>query len=189
MTEDDERIVRLIDEVRSQRVNIAESEELIWRYRPHPVPQYEVSDFQDQFPEFNFTNNRSSNNENVWPSLEDSVVELANTRVAVCMPTSYLLEALACEVPVIIPAFSNMHGLTSSRVLMDSLAHLKNLNELPGVYIATSAGDFKRQLSKIIASDSRIKLTDELDYLVKFSRTSFAENLISAISMATNAKK
>ena len=83
MPEDDEKIVRLIDEVRSQRVKIAESEELIWRYRPHPVPQYEVSDFQDQFPEFDFTNNRSSNNEIVWPSLEDSVVELANTRVAV----------------------------------------------------------------------------------------------------------
>jgi hypothetical protein len=105
------------------------------------------------------------------------------------MPTSYLLEALACEVPVIIPAFSNMHGLTSSRVLMESLAHLKNLNELPGVYVATSAEDFKRQLSKMIASDSRIKLTDELDYFIEFSRTSFAENLISAISMATNAKK
>lgn len=189
MPEDDEKIVRLIDEVRSQRVNVAESDELTWRYRPHPVPQYEVSDFQDQFPGFDFTNNRSNKNEMAWPSLQDSVVELANTRVAVCMPTSYLLEALACEVPVIIPAFSNMHGLTSSRVLMQSLAHLKNLNELPGVYVATSAGDFKRQLSNLIATDSRIKITKELDYFVKFSQSSFAENLTSAISMASNTKE
>ena len=188
MPEDDEKIVTLIDEVRVERKHVAEFDEFTWRYRPHPVPQYAVSDFQDLFPSFDFTNNRSSSAEIAWPSLQDSVVELANTRVAVCMPTSYLLEALACGVPVIIPAFSNMNGLTSSRVLMESLAHLKSINDLPGVSVATSAEDFKRQLSKLIDSDSHIKISDKLDYFVEFSKTSFANNLIAAISTVLNER-
>jgi hypothetical protein len=189
MPEDDEKIVALIDEVRVQRKNVVEFDEFTWRYRPHPVPQYVVSNFHELFPGFDFTNNRSSSAEIAWPSLQDSATELANTRVAVCMPTSYLLEALACEVPVIIPAFSNMNGLTSSRMLMESLAHLKNINEIPGVFVATSEEDFKRQLSKLIDSDTRIQLSEKLDYFVKFSKTSFANNLISAISTVINEKE
>jgi hypothetical protein len=189
MPEDDEKIVTLIDEVRAQRKNVFEFDQFTWRYRPHPVPQYVVSDFQDLFPSFDFTDNRSNSAEIAWPSLQDSVTELANTRVAVCMPTSYLLEALACEVPVIIPAFLNMNGLTSSRVLMESLAHLKNVHELPGVFVATSEEDFKRQLNKLIESDLRIKLSEKLDYFVEFSKNSFADNLISAISTVINGKE
>jgi hypothetical protein len=82
-----------------------------------------------------------------------------------------------------------MNGLTSSRMLMESLAHLKNINEIPGVFVATSEEDFKRQLSKLIDSDTRIQLSEKLDYFVKFSKTSFANNLISAISTVINEKE
>lgn len=181
MPEDDARILMLMDQVRIEISIRGSNQSLTWRYRPHPAPQHKVNVYAQTFPNFEFTNRTSINSEIQWPSLYDSAVELANTRVAICMPTSYLLEALACEVPVIIPVFSNMIGLTSSKTLMSSLAHLKDLNNLPGVYIARSRSEFKEQLIQLIVTDLRVKPARELDFFINWTHKSFLENLMDAI--------
>jgi hypothetical protein len=181
MPEGDENILRLMDQVRADSYTRTSSQLLSWRYRPHPVPQHRVSGFADSFPNIEFTNRSNQIGENRWPDLNNSVVELANTRVAICMPTSYLLEALACEVPVIIPVFNEMVGLTSSKSLMNSLAHLKDIENLPGVFIANSASEFIDQLSNLLDQDLRIAPTEHLDYFVNWSRGSFLENLTAMI--------
>lgn len=185
MPEDDENILSLMDQVRLDTFSRISSQHLSWRYRPHPVPQHSVSSFVNSFPNIEFTNQPNQIGENRWPDLTDSVVELANTRVAICMPTSYILEALVCEVPVIIPAFKEMVGLTSSKSLMDSLAHLKNIEKLPGVFIANSPSEFTEQLSKLLEKDLRITPTKHLDYFVNWSQGSFLENLTSMIKDVT----
>ena len=186
MPEDDEKILKLIDQVKVGTLTHGANQNLAWRYRPHPAPQHTISNFADSFPSFEFTNHFNLTGEIQWPSLDASAVELANTRVAICMPTSYLLEALACEVPVIIPVFTNMVGLTTSKALMSSLAHLKDLNKLPGVFIATTASEFKNQLTQLILKDSRIKPTKELDFFINWTQKSFLSNLADAIFNITN---
>jgi hypothetical protein len=181
MPEDDENILKLMDQVRADTYSQTSSQHLSWRYRPHPVPQHRVSSFVDSFPNIEFTNRSNQIGENRWPDLSDSVVELANTRVAICMPTSYLLEALVCEVPVIIPVFNEMVGLTSSKALMNSLAHLKDIENLPGVFIANSPSEFIDQLSNLLEQDLRIAPTEYLDYFVNWSQGSFLENLTAMI--------
>ena len=181
MPEDDENILRLMDQVRADSYMQTSSQILCWRYRPHPVPQHKVSSFVDSFPKIEFTNRSDHVGENRWPDLTDSVVELANTRVAICMPTSYLLEALICEVPVIIPVFNEMVGLTSSKTLMNSLAHLKDIENLPGVFIVNSPSEFIDQLSNLLEQDLRIAPTQHLDYFVNWSQKSFLENLTDLI--------
>jgi hypothetical protein len=177
MPKDDENILRLMDQVRADTYWRTSSQHLSWRYRPHPAPQHSVSSFVESFPNIEFTNQPNHFGENRWPDLTDSVEELANTRVAICMPTSYLLEALVCEVPVIIPVFKEMIGLTSSKSLMDSLAHLKDVEKLPGVFIANSPSELIDQLSKLLEEDFRITPTEHLDYFVNWSQGSFLENL------------
>jgi hypothetical protein len=181
MPEEDEKILRLMDQVRVDSYMRTPSQILSWRYRPHPVPQHSVSSFVDSFPKIEFTNRSNQVGEKRWPDLADSVVELANTRVAICMPTSYLLEALICEVPVIIPVFNEMVGLTSSKTLMNSLAHLKDIENLPGVFIVNSPSEFKDQLSNLLEQDLRIAPTQHLDYFVNWSQKSFLENLTDLI--------
>lgn len=185
MPEDDENILRLMDQVRADSCKRTSPQFLSWRYRPHPVPQHRVSNFVDSFPNIEFTNRSNQIGENRWPDLTDSVVELANTRVAICMPTSYLLEALVCEVPVIIPVFNEMVGLTSSKVLMKSLAHLKDIENLPGVFIANSPSEFIDQLSNLLEQDLRVAPTEHLDYFVNWSQKSFLENLTAMIDDVT----
>jgi hypothetical protein len=185
MPEDDENILRLMDQVRADSYARNSSQILNWKYRPHPVPQHKVISFVDSFPKIEFTNHSNQAGENRWPDLADSVVELANTRVAICMPTSYILEALVCEVPVIIPVFDEMVGLTSSKALMNSLAHLKDIGKLPGVYIANSPSEFKDQLSNLIEQDLRIAPTKYLDHFVNWSQGTFLENLIAMIDEIT----
>jgi hypothetical protein len=186
MPEDDEKILGLIDQVRAETSTQVDNQNLAWRYRPHPAPQHTIGNFADSFPGFEFTNHTNKTGEIRWPSLDASAIELANTRVAICMPTSYLLEALACEVPVIIPVFTNMVGLTTSKTLMSSLAHLKDLNKLPGVFIATSASEFNDQLTRLIVKDSRIKPTKELDFFINWTQSSFLNNLSDAIFKIAN---
>lgn len=188
MPEDDEKILRLIDQVKTGTSTQRADQNLVWRYRPHPAPQHTISNFADSFPSFEFTNLVNVSGEILWPSLDASAVELANTRVAICMPTSYLLEAIACEVPVLIPVFTNMVGLTTSKALMSSLAHLKDLNTLPGVFIATSASEFKDQLTQLIVKDSRIEPTKEFDFFINWTPSSFLRNLTDAIFKITNEK-
>ena len=185
MPEDDEYILKLMDQVRADSDTRTSSQILSWRYRPHPVPQHRVSSFIDSFPKIEFTNRTSQVGENQWPDLVDSVVELANTRVAICMPTSYLLEALVCEVPVIIPVFDEMVGLTSSKTLMNSLAHLKDIENLPGVFIANSPSEFIDQLTNLMEQEVRIPPTEHLDYFINWSQGSFLENLIAMIEDIT----
>jgi len=189
MPEDDENILRIIDAVRVEKADEGNPEELYWRYRRHPAPQHTISNFESLFPNVEFTNRIKDARKIEWPSLQDSVTELTNTRVAICMPTSYLLEALVCEVPVIIPVFTNMYGLTSARALMESLAHLKNVDKLPGVHIATSPSEFKDHLAKLIAEDCRVKTTAELDYFIKWSGNSFSENLTATIFEITGPQQ
>lgn len=186
MPKDDETILRLMDQVRADTNSQTSSRQLSWRYRPHPVPQHSVPTFVESFPNFEFTNRSNQIGENRWPELTDSVVELSNTRVAICMPTSYILEALVCEVPVIIPVFKEMVGLTSSKSLMDSLAHLRGIEKLPGVFVANSPSEFKDQLSKLLEEDLRITPSENLDYFVNWSQGSFLENLTSMIEGVTN---
>jgi hypothetical protein len=181
MPEDDETVLSLIDQVREESSVQEVANQLCWRYRPHPVPQHTTDNFATSFPNIEFTNQRNETDEIRWPSMSDAVVELANTRVAICMPTSYLLEALVCEVPVIIPVFESMVGLTSSKALMSSLAHLKDVKKLPGVFIATSPSEFKDQLSELISKDFRIKPTKELDFFVNWTQGTFLKNLTNAI--------
>jgi hypothetical protein len=185
MPEDDETILRLMDQVRADNYSQASSRQLSWRYRPHPVPQHSAPNFFDSFPNFEFTNRPNQIGGNRWPDLTDSVVELSNTRVAICMPTSYILEALVCEVPVIIPVFKEMVGLTSSKSLMDSLAHLRGIEKLPGVFIANSPSEFTDQLSKLLEEDLRITPSEYLDYFVNWRQESFLENLTSMIEDVT----
>jgi hypothetical protein len=183
MPEDDENVLRLIDQVREDVSVQGSTKDLGWRYRPHPVPQHAIRSFAESFPKIEFT---SFTGENQWPNLGDSVVELANTRVAICMPTSYLLEALVCEVPVIIPIFTDMVGLTTSTTLMGSLEHLKDVSELPGVSLARSPSEFRDLLTQFIVSDVRIKPTAELDFFVNWTQSSFLENLTKAIFKVLN---
>jgi hypothetical protein len=82
---------------------------------------------------------------------------------------------------VIIPVFESMVGLTSSKALMSSLAHLKDVKKLPGVFIATSPSEFKDQLSELISKDFRIKPTKELDFFVNWTQGTFLKNLTNAI--------
>jgi hypothetical protein len=188
MPEDDVNILTLMDQVRVDTFSRISSQHLSWRYRPHPVPQHSVSSLVNSYPNIEFTNQPIQIGKRRWPDLTDSVVELANTRVAICMPTSYLLEALVCEVPVIIPVFKEMVGLTSSKSLMDSLAHLKDIEKLPGVFIANSPSEFIDQLSKLLEEDLRITPTKHLDYFVNWSQGSFLENLTSMIEDLTRMK-
>jgi len=181
MPEDDETLLTLIDQVREEALVPKVANQLGWRYRPHPVPQHTIDILATSFPNIEFTNQRNETSEIRWPSMNDAVVELGNTRVAICMPTSYLLEALICEVPVIIPVFESMVGLTSSKALMSSLAHLKDVEKLPGVFIATSPSEFKDQLSELISKDFRIKPTEELDFFVNWTQGTFLKNLTDAI--------
>jgi hypothetical protein len=112
MPEDDKKILTLINRVREETPRQGTSQDLAWRYRPHPAPQHAVSDFADSFPDFEFTNHISLTDKIRWPSLDTSAVELAITNrrfnsnfawaaikdlITICQVTTQLITHCLCR--------------------------------------------------------------------------------------------
>lgn len=181
---EDERVLRTILKVKNE-LDIATRSALIWKYRPHPYPQKSSSDLSGILNEFtdlyidSINGNKSVSDS--WPKLSDSVEELACTRIAVCMPTSYLLEVRINGVEVIIPSFEDNSEVTSCKTLLSSLEHLQGIKGLTGVTMAGSEMELEASLRRGIINPSFPPPEETLDWFVQWSGEGFVENLKAAI--------
>jgi hypothetical protein len=189
MLAEDERVLRVLLKVK-ERLEESEgnSTGLIWKYRPHPFPQQSRTNLAGILEEFKDLQVESMEEMNgsarSWPRLADSLAELASTRIAVCMPTSYLLEVRINSVKVIVPAFEDNLEITSCKTLLSNLEHLNGLGELAGVNIASSEGEIESRLIEGIRNPEFPPPDQSLDWFVQWSGDGFTENLRVAIKKA-----
>jgi hypothetical protein len=181
---EDERVLRTMLKVKNN-LDKATSSALVWRYRPHPFPQKSSSDLAGILGEFTDLHIESVKGLEKcppsWPKLIDSVDELARTRIAVCMPTSYLLEVRINGVEVIVPAFEDNLGVTSCKTLLSSLEHLKGIHNISGVTVASSEAEIESSLLKGITDPSFPPPDQTLDWFVQWSGAGFGPNLAAAV--------
>ncbi len=183
---EDERVLRTLLKVKNE-IDTEKSRRttLVWKYRPHPFPQKSAIDLSGVLKEFTdlHVEKRSNSDESppLWPKLSDSVVELSQTRIAVCMPSSYLLEVRINSVEVIVPAFEDNSEVTSCKTLISSLEHLKGLSDLTGVTIAKSEAEIESSLLKGIIAPSFPPPDQTLDWFVQWSGEGFGQNLNAAV--------
>lgn len=183
---EDERVLKCFLKVKKQidQMNILGSS-LIWKYRPHPFPQKSVTELPrvlQDFQDLQIENTREGDASSLtWPKLKESVAELSRTRVAVSMPTSYLLEVRINSIEVIIPAFKDNSELNSCKTLLSSLEHLKGLDTLSGVTIAKSEAELESILLNEIMSPHFQPPDRTLDWFVQWSGEGFGRNLTEAV--------
>jgi len=184
---EDERVLRTLLKVKND-LEGAESLDatLIWKYRPHPFPQKSDLDMEGVLKEFTGLQVEKINDPDEgatsWPKLSDSVAELSRTCIAVCMPTSYLLEVRINSIEVIVPAFEDNSEVTSCNTLLSSLEHLKGLSSLSGVTIARSEVEIESRLREKISAPNFPPPDQTLDWFVQWSGEGFGQNLMNAVS-------
>jgi len=186
MLSEDERVLKVLLKVKKQVENNGDlSANLIWKYRPHPFPQQSKTNlevFLEEFKDLQVERtDEITGSVQTWPRLTDSVAELARTRIAVCMPSSYLLEVRINAVKVIVPAFEDNSEMTSCKTLLSNLEHLNGLKELAGVNIASSEAEIESRLIEAIRNPEFPPPDPSLDWFVQWSGDGFAENLMTAI--------
>jgi len=181
---EDERVLRTMLKVKND-LDKATRTALVWKYRPHPFPQKSSSDLAGILGEFTDLHIESvkgiEKSPPPWPRLGDSVDELARTRIAVCMPSSYLLEVRINGVEVIVPAFEDNSEVTSCKTLLSSLEHLKGLNSLTGVTMASSEAELESSLLRGIITPSFPPPDKTLDWFIQWSGEGFGRNLKAAV--------
>ena len=186
MLSEDERVLKVLLKVKKQVENNRDfGANLIWKYRPHPFPQQSKTDLEFILEEFKDLQvertNEIAGSVQTWPRLTDSVTELARTRIAVCMPSSYLLEVRINAVKVIVPSFEDNSEMTSCKTLLSNLEHLNGLKGLTGVNIASSEAEIESRLIEAIRNPEFPPPDPSLDWFVQWSGDGFAENLTGAI--------
>ncbi len=189
MLTEDERVLRVLLKVKEQiEKSKSYSTDLIWKYRPHPFPQQSKTNLARILEKFHDLQVESmeemKGDARSWPKLTDSMAELARTRIAVCMPSSYLLEVRINSIKVIVPAFEDSVEITSCKTLLANLEHLNGLRELEGVNIASSEGEIESRLIDGIRNPEFPPPGQSLDWFVQWSGAGFAENLRAAIHRA-----
>lgn len=186
MLSEDERVLKVLLKVKKQVENNRDfAANLIWKYRPHPFPQQSKTNLKiilDEFKDLQVERtNEITGSAQTWPRLTDSVAELDRTRIAVCMPSSYLLEVRINSVKVIVPAFEDNSEMTSCKTLLSNLEHLNGLKGLAGVNIASSEAEIESRLIEAIRNPEFPPPDPSLDWFVQWSGDGFAENLVAAI--------
>lgn len=186
MLSEDERVLKVLLKVKKQVENNGDfAANLIWKYRPHPFPQQSKTNLKiilDEFKDLQVERtNEITGSAQTWPRLTDSVAELDRTRIAVCMPSSYLLEVRINSVKVIVPAFEDNSEMTSCKTLLSNLEHLNGLKGLAGVNIASSEAEIESRLIEAIRNPEFPPPDPSLDWFVQWSGDGFAENLVAAI--------
>lgn len=181
---EDERVLRTMLKVKNE-LDFATRSALVWKYRPHPFPQKSSSDLSrilNEFTDLHIDNKSNTKNRSgSWPKLSDSVEELASTRIAVCMPTSYLLEVRINGAEVIVPAFEDNSEVTSCKTLLSSLEHLKGIESVTGVTMAGSEMELEASLRRGIINPSFPPPDETLDWFVQWSGEGFVQNLKAGI--------
>jgi hypothetical protein len=183
---EDERVLRTLLKVKNDLEKAKGLKAaLIWKYRPHPFPQKSDLDLAGVLKEFTGLQvekiNDPDDGATSWPKLSDSAAELSRTRIAVCMPSSYLLEVRINSLEVIVPAFEDNSEVTSCSTLLSSLEHLKGLSSLSGVTIASSEAEIESSLRDGIIAPNFPPPDQTLDWFVQWSGEGFGQNLINAV--------
>jgi hypothetical protein len=190
MPEEDYRVLEVMKQVRSN-LNPEIGSELIWKYRPHPFPQYKID--SSRITEFPFLGlamqgnlNSNDSEKHAWPKLDDSRDELQSARLVICMPTSYILEARINSVPVIAVTFQDQKGITSSFSLYNGLLHLQGINAINGLTMTFSESELYESMMQHISEHQTILPDLSLDYFVNWSEESFSKKLSTVIRQAIN---
>lgn len=151
-------------------------------YRPHPAIQgakIDLLKLQEKYPfleiDLDTVKNQSGNER--FPKLAGARERLSRVRVAICMPTSFLLEALIAGSPVIIPAFNEETVRSSSKRLLTELEHLKGLSKTPGISVASSPEELASQIFQKMGSQTSPPISKEFQWYVSWTNVPFGDRL------------
>jgi hypothetical protein len=149
-------------------------------YRPHPAPQGLKVDFA------NWSYSKISLDHSVMQKtsgavnfgLQEQVVSvLAQQAVVIGSPTTLILEALLCKIPVIVPLIGHPAVRTTNKLMLQELEHLKPLHQMRNVFFCEDPNTLETVLMRLIADGFPFLQDDLISQLVVTEPGLFSERL------------
>jgi hypothetical protein len=147
-------------------------------YRRHPAPQGTPISLHLANLKYPFIRiDHSSTDESSWGTLPALCESLKRADVVIAMPTTFLLEARVCRLPVLVIAFDDKRIRTSSSRMIAELEHLKGISAIRGVTIVRNFGELKTALLNYDSLKNTANDIEGLNYFVSWDENTFAEKL------------
>jgi hypothetical protein len=105
------------------------------------------------------------------------VSTLSKQRLVIGSPTTLIIEALLCGIPVIIPTFGQDQVRTSNALMMEKLEHLKVIPHLKNVQICDSTSSLQAAIVEVLEDSQSSSEDDLLEYVVTTRPGTFAYRL------------
>lgn len=174
---EDDKILTHLSEflMKTKEVNVKKFEVT---YKRHPAPQGNPTDLSLinlKYPLIKI--HPSANSKSSWEKLSEVRDSLRAVDLVISMPTTLLLEARVCNLPVLVIAFTDNRIRTSSAKMMLNLEHLRGVSSIDGVKIVRNLSDLEEALIDFNSLQYSFEEASGLDYFVSWDNTTFTEKL------------
>lgn len=150
-------------------------------YRPHPAPQGLNVDLENWRYDKILLDDPYKLKENQYSTFapQESIASILSKQALVIgSPTTLILEALLCKIPVIVPLFGRKGVKTTNELMVRELEHLKHLRYLKNVYFCSDVISLKKKLIRLVESQSPFDEDEEVEHVVTTKPGSFSERFV-----------
>lgn len=178
---EDDAILRLISRELLVGSLIKFANQFKFLYRPHPFPQgssinLDLWEYHPIIP---------GSRIGAWQDQKEVAKELSLNKLVVSAPTTLLLESLLAGSWVIVPSLPVVNVKTNTQEMLLNLEHLRFLDKLQGVTIATSEEMVVRAIQETLESMLTNEISGDLEYFVVTGPESFAVRLTNFLIQLT----
>lgn len=183
---EDLAILKAISEIWQAQSKYSIFRQYAYVYRPHPVPQGSAINMEQfSFPGIEIDRDFMQRNhlEARFQSQAELAESLKKHTLVIGSPTTLILEALLCDIPVLIPTFGSGTVRTSNATMLRNLEHLKLIDQIENVYFCNSVKVLENMILEVLNHHIVFTKSRLLPYLVTTSPGTFSQRFRQALTM------
>lgn len=156
---------------------------MLVRYRPHPAGPNVLKSDQTLSVELSLGSESRRLSNGGLPPLDLAYCDDLNwADIVIGLPTTFILESLPSRLPVIVDYTHDGLHSTSPGYLWFKYAHMRQLVDLPGLLVGSTANEVPHHIVDAINNDFAAQIDhEELSNLLSLEETSFSRALMNSM--------